>query len=66
MDRTSCFNLWLVEDGPIIHGLVHPETREEAESEMARLGITGTLMHRDSVEFKAIQVLRPELANPKD
>lgn len=50
MDRTSVENKWLVEDGDIVHGLVHPATREEAESEMERLGITGKLISR--VDFE--------------
>jgi len=43
-------NLWVVDGPNTITGLVHPETRKEAEAEMKRLGITGTLLPRKSFE----------------
>lgn len=53
--RTKLFllqvkNKWMVDQGDKITGLVHPETREEAQQEMERLGITGTLHARSEFE----------------
>jgi len=50
MDKRSNQNKWVVEQPGKDTGLVHPETREEAESEMARLGISGNLITREEFE----------------
>lgn len=41
---------WILDEGDKITGLVHPESKEEAELEMARLGKTGDLHLRDEFE----------------
>ncbi len=58
MDRRSVENKWIVDEGHQITGLVHPKTKKEAKSEMARLGISGSLHARSRFEksprYKAI------------
>lgn len=62
-------NKWMVDAGDRMIGLVHPATREEAEQEMVRLGITGTLQERavfeNSRRFKEFLTLPEEKAKRK-
>ena len=48
--RRQVRNLWILDEGDKMTGLVHPETREEAEFEIERIGKSGTLHLRENFE----------------